>query len=120
VAAVQDNPEIPAEQKEAVLQPLRARAEAAMDLPPGATVCRRTRATLAQVESEIEAADAIAAQALRRLIALAAPSEKIERVAVARLFPARIASEAEQDEFLAALRERLEKVLARGASVLLE
>jgi hypothetical protein len=39
---------------------------------------------------------------------------------VARLYPARIGSREELEQFLAALRERLEKVLASGATVVLE
>jgi len=117
---VSENPEISAEQKEALLQPLAARAEAEMDLQPGATVCSRTGASLAQLESESEAVDAIAGQVLRRVMELAAPKEKIERVAVAKLYPARIATREELQDFLSALKERLEKILAQGGSIILE
>ena len=98
--AVSENPEIPAEQKELVLQPLAIRAEQEMDLPFGDTVCVRTRATLVQLESEIEAVGSLAGQALRRLMELAAPKEQIERVPVAKLFPTRITTEKDLDEFL--------------------
>ena len=118
--AVSENPEISSEQKEALLQPLAARAEAEMDLQPGATVCSRTGASLAQLESESEAVDAIAGQVLRRVMELAAPKEKIERVAVAKLYPARIATREELQDFLSALKERLEKILAQGGSIVLE
>ncbi len=112
--------DIPAEQKEAILQPLLSRAGAEMDLPAGATVCRRTGATLPQLESEIQAVDAVAGQVLRRLIEMVAPKETIERVSVSKLYPARISSEEELEQFLQALKERLEKILAQGATIILE
>jgi len=118
--AVSENPALPPEQKEALLAPLRQRAEGKIDLPAGATVCRRTGATLAQIESDILAVEAVAGQVLRRLMELAAPEEKIERVSVARLYPARIGSDEELDEFIKTLRERLARILAAGGTILLE
>jgi hypothetical protein len=118
--AVSGNPDLPQDQKEGVLAPLRQRAEAELDLPAGATVCRRTGATLAQIESDTLAVEAVAGQVLRRLLDLAAPEEKIERVSVARLYQARIGNEAELDEFLKALRTRLTKIIAGGGTVVLE
>lgn len=117
---VSDNLGIPPELKDAVLQPLSVRAEATMDLPVGAIVCRRTGATLTQLESEAEAVDVFAGQALRRLIELAAPEERIERVSVSGLRRARITNEDELEEFIDALRERLEKLLSQGVSIILE
>jgi len=118
--AVSENPDIPPEQKESILVPLRQRAEMELDLPIGATVCRRTGATLAQIESDTLAVEAVAGQVLRRLMELAAPEEKIERVSVARLFPARIGNEEELDEFIKGLRERLVKIIAAGGTIVLE
>ena len=118
--AVSQSTDIPVEQKDAVVQPLRARAEMEMDLPSSATVCRRTGATLSQLESEIEAVASIAGEVLRRLMELAAPKEKIERVPVARLYPTRITSDAELNEFLAVLKDRLGKILSQGGTIILE
>ena len=118
--AVQSSPIIPSELKDAVFAPLRQRAEAELDLPAGATVCRRSGVTLGQIESDTMAVEAVAGQVLRRLMELAAPEEKIDRVSVARLYPARIASQAELDDFLKRLRERLEKILAAGSTIVLE
>jgi hypothetical protein len=118
--AVSENPALPPEQKEALLAPLRQRAEAQVDLPAGATVCRRTGATLAQIESDALAVEAVAGQVLRRLMELTAPEEKIERVSVARLYPSRISGPDELDEFIKALRERLAKILAAGGTIFLE
>ena len=118
--AVSENPALLPEQKAAVLAPLRQRAEAELDLPAGASVCRRTGATLAQIESDILAVEALAGQALRRLMELASPEEKFERISVARLYPARIGSEKELDEFIKTLRERLAKILAARRTIVLE
>ena len=84
------------------------------------TVCRRTGVSLGQIESDTLAVEAVAGQALRRLMELASPGEKIERVSVGRLYPARIGSEAELEEFIARLRERLAKILASGGTIVLE
>ena len=82
-----------ADQLDALLAPLSQRADPELDLPAGATTCRRTGAALAQLESDLEAVEAIARQVVRRVMELAAPpEEKIERVAIARLYPGRIAS----------------------------
>jgi hypothetical protein len=118
--AVADSPAVPAEEKDRVLQPLRSRSEADIDLPDGATVCRRTGATLAQLDSDTLAVDIVAAQALRGLMALVAPQEKLERMTIAKLYPARITTEADMERFLEDLRERLVKILASGSSVVFE
>ena len=109
------------EQLASLTVPLTQRAEPELDLPPGATTCRRTGASLGQLQSDLEAVEAIAKQVLRKVMELAAPpEEKPERIAVARLYPGRITNAAELDVFIAALRERLEKALAQGATIILE
>jgi len=118
--AVSQSEEIPADQKESILFPLTSRISAEMDLPYGASVCRRTGATLSQMESEIEGVGAVASQVLKRLIELAVPKGKVEMVSVAKLFPTRITTNEELKEFLKALEERLAKIIARGDTILLE
>jgi hypothetical protein len=109
------------EQLDTLLAPLNQRADPKLDLPFGATTCRRTGATLAQLESDIEAVEAVARQVLRRVMELAAPTdERIECVAVARLYPGRIANQEELATFIEALRDRLAKALAKGSTIVLE
>jgi hypothetical protein len=109
------------DQLDSILAPLSQRADPEMDLPDGATTCRRTGAALAQLESDIEAVESIARQVVRRVMELAAPTEeKIERVAIARLYPTRIASTEELNVFIESLRKRLTKALAEGSTVVLE
>jgi len=118
--ALAEDPAVGPEGLQGLLAPLQERAEAELDLPPQATVCRRSRATPAQLESDITAVQAVAAEVLSRILALAAPEERIERVNVARLCPARIGNREELEQFLGELRERLEKILAAGGTIMLE
>lgn len=104
-----------------LIAPLAQPAEAELDLPPGSTTCRRTGAALGQLQSDFEAVEAIARHVLRKVMDLAAPpEEKPERIPVARLYPGRITNADELNAFVAALRERLEKALAQGSTIILE
>jgi hypothetical protein len=118
--AISKNPNISSDQRELLLYPLSQRADAALELSPGATVCGRTGATLPQIESDVAAVEAISREVLRRVLDLATPDQKIEHVAVAKLFPDCITSEKELDDFLKDLRERLIKILVKGDSIILE
>lgn len=104
-----------------LIAPLTQRTEPELDLPTGATTCRRTGASIGQLQSDIEAVEAISRQVLRKVMELAAPpEEKPERIAVARLYPGRITNQKELDAFVDSLKERLEKALAQGATIILE
>lgn len=109
------------EQLDSLVLPLAQRVEPALDLPPGGTVCRRTGASLGQLQSDNEAVETVAKQVLRRIMELAAPpEEKPERIAVARLYPGRITNTEELEAFVSALRERLQRAIAHGQTVILE
>ena len=109
------------DQLASLIAPLSQRTEPELDLPAGATTCRRTGASLGQLQSDIEAVEAISRQVLRKVMELAAPpEEKPERIAVARLYPGRITNQKELDAFVDSLKERLEKALAQGATIILE
>jgi hypothetical protein len=109
------------DQLAALIAPLTQRTEPELDLPAGASTCRRTAASLGQLQSDIEAVEAIAKQVLRKVMELAAPpEEKPERIAVARLYPGRITNKEELDAFVDSLKDRLEKALAQGATIILE
>ena len=64
--------------------------------------------------------EAIAKQVLRKVVDLAAPEEKVERVAVAKLYPGRLANDADLDAFIESLRERLAKAIAQGSTIVFE
>lgn len=108
------------EQLDLLLAPLSQRADPRLDLPADATTCRRTGAALGQIESDLDAVEAIAKQVLRRVMDAAAPEEEVERIAVAKLYPGRIATEQELDAFIKSLRERLAKTIAKGATIIFE
>jgi hypothetical protein len=108
------------DQLDHLLAPLSQRADPELDLPAGATTCRRTGATLGQIESDLDAVEAIAKQVLRKVMNDAAPEEVVERVAVAKLYPGRIGTEKELDDFIESLRERLAKTIAKGATIIFE
>lgn len=109
------------DQLASLIAPLTQRTEPELDLPAGATTCRRTGASLGQLQSDVEAVEAIARQVLRKVMELAAPpEEKPERIAVARLYPGRITNQKELDAFVDSLKERLEKALAQGSTIILE
>ncbi|HOF49493.1 MAG TPA: BREX system P-loop protein BrxC [Verrucomicrobiota bacterium] len=116
---VDNDTDITPEQKAMLLQPLSARADAELDLPSGATVCRKTGATLGQLETDIDAVEGIARGVLKRILDLIAPEEKIERVVIGRLYPGRITNQAELDQFINDLKDRLSKILAQGGTIIL-
>jgi hypothetical protein len=103
-----------------LLAPLSQRADPELDLRPGASTCRRTGATLGQIESDLDAVEAIAKQVLRKVMDAAAPEEEVERVTVAKLYPGRIGNEEELDAFIKSLRERLAKTIAKGTTIIFE
>jgi cell division septum initiation protein DivIVA len=106
--------------KESILEPLRTRSEPEMDLPPGASACARTGASLGQLESDIAAVDAISKSIMDRILKLTAPEERIERVPIRKFYPSRITNDEELEAFLGDLRQRLEKILSQKATILLE
>jgi hypothetical protein len=108
------------DQLDQLLAPLSQRADPQLDLPAGATTCQRTAATLGQIESDLDAVEAIAKQVLRKVMDNAAPEEVVERVAVAKLYPGRIGTEEELEAFIESLRERLAKTISKGATIVFE
>jgi hypothetical protein len=100
------------------------------DLSEAGDTCRTCRATIAQMESEIAAVDALKSLAIRELQELAAPEKKIVRVRVASILGSVIEKpdnpddseefEARLTDRINELREHLLKLLAEGARIILE
>src|SRR5262249_51919657 len=107
-------------EREGLIQPLAAKLAGELDLPPGDTVCRNTRATISQMESDIAAVEPLTREVLRHLQKILEPYERIERFRVANHISGKISNEQELDEALKALREKLIKILAQGSKVTLE
>ena len=121
-AAYCEDPEVTDESKQALLAPLTARIGPAEepDLPRGATVCRVSGASVAQMESDLAAVEGVTRDVVRRLLEYLEPPETIARFRVADAVTGRITTEQELDQALAVLREKLAKLLAQGKTVVLE
>jgi len=118
--AFDESPDISPEQKEALLKPVLDKTDTEPKLPVFASVCELTGVPLSQLESETETAAGVASRMLARIVEMIAPEEKVERVAVSRLYSGRIATGEELEAFIQSLHERLEKIIASGGTILLE
>jgi hypothetical protein len=99
---------------------LSRRADADLDLPSGALVCRRCSATLAQMESDLAAATGLRAQVMDRVRELATPEVKIERIRVADYVPSDLSSEEAIIDAVERLRDRLIELFRQGVKIILE
>lgn len=115
-----DNPDISEEQKQALITPMLNKAKSEPSLPHFASACEITGDTVSQIESEIENAPGLVSKTMARIVELIAPDERIEKVAVSSLYPGRISTEEELQNFMQCLRERMEKIIASGGTIILE
>ena len=124
---------VPEELRDQALRPLTERLDSpvddpeapgfgAPDLAAGDLVCRRCRASLAQMASDLAAVDGLRASVLRKVQELTTPEETVERVRVADVAGVglTLSDETEVDEFLARLRDSLVRLLATGVKVVVE
>lgn len=112
--------EVPEEMRKSLLAPLAARGCDEMELRDDATTCRKCRATIAQMESDLAALSALKAQVVARIQQVAAPTDKVERVALAQFFTEGLDSEEAVDIAVERLREHLLKLIAAGVRIILE
>ena len=91
-----------------------------LQLDEGADTCSRCRATIDQMESDIAAVDALAAEVVRALQALAAPDQKIARVRVSDILGNTLERPEDVEHGIERLKEHLLKLLAEGARIILE
>ena len=120
VSGLDDWEKLPADVRTRELAGLLKRADTDLELPHGALVCQRCNATLTQMESDLAAATVLRVQVVNRVHELAAPEVKVERVKVSQFLSTGLSSEAEIDEALAKLRERLLELLRQGVRIMLE
>lgn len=124
---------VPEELRDQALRPLTERRDSptddpedpqfgAPDLSGGELVCRRCRASLAQMASDLAAVDGLRAGVLRQVQELTTPEEPIERVRLADIagIGLTLSDEAEVDDFLARLRDSLVRLVATGIKVVVE
>lgn len=116
---VAQNASLPEETRRAVLSPLSSRV-CELHVSEDSEVCLNCRASVSQMQAEIEAVDGIRSQVAQKVRELAMPEERIERVRVGSLVGGRLENEKDIEEALKVLREHLVKLLASGAKVVLE
>lgn len=121
ITAVEAHPDwdsLPEEAQQQVIALLKTRA--CQDLSLDGTLCRRCRATLDQIESDLAAVTGLRSRALARIDELTAPETPVARVRVAEFFGGAILDDEDLDRRLEALREHLHKLLAEGARIIFE
>ncbi len=127
---------LPEEVRAAILTPLTTRlcaapggagddvALGAADLGDGAVTCRRCRATLSEMESDLAALGGLRTQVLAEIQKLIAPGDgtgpRVVRVRVGELFSEPIETEAAVGVAVEHLRAYLIKLVAEGVRIVLE
>lgn len=123
VAALQETKEwnsLDEEVRKVILTPLESRACGEPDLAKDSVACRRCRATVGQMESDLAAADELGKKAYEQLQEAIAPEIPVERVRVAEFFDGALESPESVDAAVDRLREHLLKLVAEGARIVLE
>jgi len=112
---------VPESMREQVLAPLTARSCAEIDFPETSLVCTACRASISQMESDIEALGGLFAKVVSEIQRLTTPPEvKIERVRVSEFFPGSFESADQIREALARLQDHLLKLLDEGVKIVVE
>jgi hypothetical protein len=117
-----EDPEASASEQTRLLAPLASRLSGLTtpELSAGETVCRRTGASVPQMESDLAAVEGLSREVVRRLQEWVEPEEKIERFRVAQHFSGKITTEEELDTAMNDLRGKLSKLLSQGVKIVLE
>jgi hypothetical protein len=118
-------PQIPKDLNQAILAPLASRACIEPDLSDDALVCRKCRATLSQMDSDLAALTGLKAQVLARVHELIDTEAKkagtrIERIKVLDFFAEPLDSEEAVNEAIDRLRDHLQKLISEKVKIILE
>jgi hypothetical protein len=112
---------VPESMREPVLAQLASRSCAACDLLAGSLVCKSCRATLSQMESDLAAANGLAAQVAAQVQKLTTPPEvRVTRVRVAEFFTGALETDEQVKQAVVRLQEHLMKLLDEGAKIVIE
>jgi hypothetical protein len=116
---------IPANMRQAILLPLTQRSCEQLDMPEGAIVCRRCKASLSQIKEYRQLQQAFKQEALKRLYDAEASlnpaaNRPIKRVQATIFFREMLESEQDVEEALSRLREHLLKLVAEGGRIRVE
>ena len=113
--------QVPESMREPVLSPLTSRACTESDFPEMSLTCNACRATISEMESDIEALGGLFAKVVSKIQRLTTPPEvKIERVRVADFFSGPFESEDQVKEAVARLEDHLLKLLDEGVKIVVE
>ncbi len=112
---------VPDSMKEPVLYPLTSRGCAASDFPELSLSCNECRASMSQMESDMEALGSLFAKVVSEIQRLTTPPEvKIERVRVSQFFSGSFESVDQIKEAVARLQDHLLKLLDEGVKIVVE
>jgi hypothetical protein len=109
--------------KEPILRELVKKGCDDLSLPEHGQYCSRCRASIPQMQSDMQALSEIKADARERMAKLTAPPDKkqrVERVRLSRIYRGNVDSEESVEKVVQALREHLMRLLSEKASIILE
>lgn len=113
--------ELGEELRDPLLRNLNSRAIDALDMTPGNVVSNNTRATIAEMESDIAAVDGYLSKALSDLQRLTTPEQAVETVRIANFFTAEAMDSPEAIErSLEQLREHMLSLIDKGIKIIVE
>lgn len=113
--------QVPKSMQEPVLYPLTSRCCAESDFPELSLSCNVCRASVNQMESDLEALGGLFAKVVSEIQRLTTPPEvKIERVRVSQFFSGSFESADQIKEAVARLQDHLLKLLDEGIKIVVE
>ena len=113
--------QVPESMREPVLYPLASRGCAADDFPPTSLACAACRASVNQMESDLEALGGLFAKVVAEIQRLTTPPEvKIKRVRVAEFLSGSFESADQVKQAVARLQDHLLKLLDEGVKIVVE
>ena len=117
---ISENPEISDSQRDKTLASLSSKVCESNVPDDHSDVCGICRATVAQMESDIAAAEALKTQTILSLQELAAPEKKVVRVRVSAVLGNVVDNPEDLNQAIERLKEHLLKLLAKGVRIVLE
>ena len=113
--------QVPESMREPVLYPLASRGCAAADFPQTSLACAACRASVKQMESDLEALGGLFAKVVSEIQRLTTPPEvKIKRVRVAEFLSGSFESPDQVKQAVARLQDHLLKLLDEGVKIVVE
>jgi len=113
--------QVPESMREPVLYPLASRGCAAADFPQTSLACAACRASVNQMESDLEALGGLFAKVVAEIQRLTTPPEvKIKRVRVAEFLSGSFESPDQVKQAVARLQDHLLKLLDEGVKIVVE